>query len=101
MSMPIMVNTPLLAASAGFEEGGAATMGATMAGAAVPVTAILPPGSEDASVAVQAGFTARGAQTAAMVAQLAVIRQLLSATMAAGGAAYAATDAVNEATLAV
>jgi hypothetical protein len=30
-----------------------------------------------------------------------VIRQLFSATMASGGAAYAATEAVNEATLAV
>jgi hypothetical protein len=101
MSMPIMINSPLLAASAAFEEGGAATMGGTMAGAAVPVSAILPPGSEDASAAVQAGFTARGVETTAMVAQLAVIRQLFAATMGASGAAYAATDAVNEATLAV
>lgn len=101
MSMPIMINSPLLAASAAFEEGGAATMGGTMAGAAVPVSAILPPGSEDASVAVQAGFTARGVETTAMVAQLAVIRQLFASTMTAGSAAYAATDAVNEATLAV
>jgi hypothetical protein len=76
-------------------------MGGTMAGAAVPVSAILPPGSEDASAAVQAGFTARGVETTAMVAQLAVIRQLFAATMGASGAAYAATDAVNEATLAV
>lgn len=101
MSMPIMVNSPLLAASAAFEEGGAATMGGTMAGAAVPVSAILPPGSEDASAAVSAGFAARGAETSAMVAQLAVIRQLFSSTMAAGGAAYAATEVVNEATLAI
>lgn len=101
MSIPIMVNSPLLAASAGFEEGGAATIGGTMAGAQTPVTAILPPGCEDASMAVAAGFAARGVETGAMVAQLSVIRALFAATMAAGGAAYAATDAINEATLAV
>jgi hypothetical protein len=101
MSMPIMVSSPLLAASAAFEEGGSATMGGVMAGAQAPVTAILPPGSEDASAAVQAGFAARGVETGAMVAQLAVIRQLFSATMASGAAAYTASDVANEATLIV
>lgn len=99
MTMPMLVNSPLLAASAATEAAGAATMGATMAGAAGPVTAVLPPGGEDASAAAAAAFVARGAATEAMLAQLTLIRTLFSASMASGGAAYAATDALNEASL--
>ena len=43
MTIPLMVNSPLLAAAAAAENSGAATMGGTMAGAAGPVTAVLPP----------------------------------------------------------
>lgn len=101
MSAPIMVNSPLLAASSAFEQGGAATMGGTMAAAQAPVTAVLPPGSEDASVAAAAGFAAHGVLTGAVLTQLTTVRELFAATMGTSAVAYSAMDALNEATLAI
>jgi hypothetical protein len=101
VTIPLMVNSPLLAMASAVESSGAATMGATMAGAAVPVTGVLPPGAEDASVAAAAAFVAHGATTDAVLTQLTVIRSLFAQTIASSGAAYAAADALNEATLAL
>lgn len=102
MTSPLLlINAPLLAASAAEEDAGAATMGGTMAGAAGPVTAIMPPGAEDASAAAVAAFVARGAETEAMLAQLTTVRALFAQTVAASGVGYTAIDAINEATLAL
>ncbi len=102
MSSPLMlINAPVVAGSAATEDAGAATMGGTMAGAAVPVTAILPPGAEDASAAAAAAFIARGAECEAILAQLTTVRAMFAQTMAAGAAGYTAMDAINEATLAL
>src|ERR1700709_1774516 len=102
MTSPLMlINSPLLAMSSATENAGAATMGGTMAGAAGPVTAIVPPGAEDASALAAAAFAARGAETTAVLAQLTSVRGLFAATMASSGVAYAAMDAINEATLAL
>lgn len=101
MTVPLLINAPVLAAASATEGAGAATMGGTMAGAAVPVTAVLPPGAEDASVAAAAAFVARGAETEAMLAQLTVVRTLFAQTIAASGVGYAACDATNEAALAL
>jgi PE family len=101
MTLPMMVVSPLLAAASAVEDAGAATMGGTMAGAAGPVTGVLPPGAEDASAAAAAAFVARGAATDALLAQLTTIRALFAQTIATSGAAYAASDAINEATLAL
>lgn len=97
----MMINAPVLAGAAATEEAGSATMGATMAGAAGPVTAILPPGAEDASAAAAAAFVARGAETEAMLAQLTAVRSMFAGTVGASGVAYTAMDALNEATLAI
>jgi hypothetical protein len=102
MSSPfMMINAPVLAASSATEDSGVATMGATMGGAAGPVTAILPPGAEDASAAAAAAFVARGAETEAMLAQLTAVRAMFAQTIAASGVAYTAMDGINEATLAL
>jgi hypothetical protein len=102
MSSPLMlINAPLVAGAAATEDSGVATMGGTMAGAAGPVTAVLPPGAEDASAAAAAAFVARGAETEAVLAQLTAVRGLFAQTMAASGAAYTAIDGINEATLAL
>ena len=102
MSSPLMlINAPVVAGSAAVEDAGAATMGATMAGAAGPVTAILPPGAEDASAAAAAAFIARGAEAQALLTQLVVVRTLFAQTMASGAACYTAVDVINEATLAL
>jgi len=97
----MLINAPIVAGSAAAEDAGAATMGGTMAGAAGPVTAILPPGAEDASAAAAAAFAARGAETQAMLAQLVTVRGLFAATMSSSALAYTAVDAINEATLAL
>ena len=101
MTMPMLINAPMVAGASAIEDAGAATMGGTMAGAAGPVTAVLPPGGEDASATAAAAFVARGAATEAMLTQLTLIRALFAQTMGASGVAYAATDAINEATLAL
>jgi hypothetical protein len=97
----MLINAPVVAAASATEDAGVATMGGTMAGAAGPVTAILPPGAEDASAMAAAAFAARGAETAAVLAQLTAVRGLFAATMASSGVAYTAMDAFNEATLAL
>jgi hypothetical protein len=101
MTGPVLVNAPLVGMAAAVETSGAATMAGTSAGAAGPVTAILPPGAEDASAAAAAGFAARGAETMAMMTQLTVVRELFAATMGTSAAGYLATDALNEASLAL
>jgi hypothetical protein len=97
----MLINAPVVAGSAATEAGGAATMGGTMAGAAAPISAIMPPGAEDASAAAVAAFVARGAETAAMMAQLSMVRGLFASTMATSAAGYTAVDLINEATLAL
>jgi PE family len=100
-SPQILVNAPVVAGSAATENAGAATMGATMGGAAGPVMAVMPPGSEDASAAAAAAFIARGAETEAMMAQLTVVRTLFAETMASSAAGYTGIDVINEGLLAI
>jgi hypothetical protein len=97
----ILVNAPLLAGAAATETSGAATMGGTMAGAAGPTSAVLPPGAEDASAAAVAAFAARGAETAAMMAQLTAVREMFAATVGTSGVAYSACDGINTALMAL
>ncbi len=101
MTSPLMAAAPILAASSGFESAGAATMAGTMAGAAEPVTAIIPPGADDASIAAAAGTTARGVEMIAALTQLSTVRELFGATIGASGAAYTATDVIGAAILSV
>jgi hypothetical protein len=101
MTVPLLINAPLLGMASGVENAGAATMAGTSAGAAGPVTAVLPPGAEDASAAAAAAFVARGAEAMAMMAQLTVVRGLFAETIATSAAGYLATDAINESTLAL
>ncbi len=76
-------------------------MAGISAGAAAPISAIVGPGVEDASLEAAAGFAARGAETTALMAQLTTVRGLFAETMAASGLAYTATDALNQAALAI
>jgi hypothetical protein len=101
MTSPLLINAPALGVASAVENAGAATMAGTGAGAAGPVTAILPPGAEDASAAAAAAFGARGAETMAMLTQLTTVRALFANTIATSGAAYLATDAINDATLSI
>jgi hypothetical protein len=100
MTSPLMlINAPLLAASAAVEEAGTGAMAGTMGGAAGPVTGVLPPSTDDIGAAVSAGFAARGAATEAMMAQLTMVRGLFAGTVATSGLAYTAIDGINEAML--
>jgi hypothetical protein len=99
--MTVLVNAPLLGMASGIENAGAATMAGTSAGAAAPVSAVLPPGAEDASVAAAAAFQARAAETLAILSQLTVVRGLFANTIGTSAFAYLTTDAINEATVAL
>jgi hypothetical protein len=101
MTSPLLVNAPALGVASAVETAGTTTMAGTGAGAAGPVTAIMGPGAEDASAAAQAAFTARGVETMGMLGQLVMVRGLFAGTIASSGAAYAATDAINQAVLTI
>jgi PE family len=99
MTAPIGVDAPMVGTAAAVETAGAGTMAGTSAGAAAPMSAVVGPGVEDASIAAAAGFAARGAETDALMAQLTTVRSLFAATMASSGVAYEATDLLNQASL--
>lgn len=101
MSSPLLINAPLLALQAAAEAAGSATMTGAMAGAAGPVTAVMPPSVDDIGAALSAGFAARGAETEAMLTQLAMVRGLFAGTVASSGVAYSAMDAINQAAVAL
>jgi hypothetical protein len=91
----------MVATASAVETAGAGTMLGTTAGATEPVCGVLPPGADDASIGAGTAFAARGAETTALMAQLTLVRNLFAATMASSGVAYEATDALNEAALAL
>lgn len=99
MTVPLLMDAPVVASAAGQEASGAATMAATMAGAAPMVTGVAPPGADDASIAAAAVHVARGAETAAVLESLSAIRGLFSATVGSNGAAMAAVDTIDNAIL--
>ena len=83
------------------EAAGTATMAGAAAGAAPVITMIMPPGGDAASIALAAAGSARGAAADALAADLTTTRGMYGATIAASGVGYAATDAINQAALAV
>jgi hypothetical protein len=99
MTAPIGVDAPMVGTAAAVETAGAGTMAGTAAGAAGPMSAVVGPGAEDASIQAAVGFAARGAETDALLAQLTTVRSLFAATMASSGVAYEATDLLNQASL--
>jgi len=99
MTLPIGVDAPMVATAAAVEAAGTGTMAGTTAGAAGPMSAVVGPGVEEASIAAATAFAARGAETDAMMTQLTTVRGLFSATMASSGMAYEATDLLNQASL--
>jgi hypothetical protein len=101
MTAPMGIDAPVVATAAAVETAGAGTMAGTSAGTAAPMSAVVGPGVEDASIEAALGFAARGAETDALMAQLTTVRGLFAETMAASGVAYTATDALNQAALAI
>ncbi len=99
MSGLIGVDPAVLAASAGVENAGAATMASVMASAAPLVCSVLPPGGDTVSAAAAAGLNARGAATEAMMTELTAMRALFGDTIGVNGVSYAATDTIGQAIL--
>jgi hypothetical protein len=99
VSFLIGVDPAMLAASAGVESAGAASMAAAMGSAGPLVCSVLPPGGDMPSAAAAAGLNARGAATEAMMAQLVGMRALFGDTIGVNGASYAATDTIGQAIL--
>lgn len=101
MSVPLLMDAPVVAMAAGQEAAGAGTMAATMGGVAPIVTTVLPPGADDASIAASVAHVARGVETAAVLEALSAIRGLFSATVGSNGAAMAAVDTIDTALLSI
>ena len=99
MSFLIGVDPAMLAASAGAESAGAASMAAAMGSAGPLVCSVLPPGGDVPSAAAAAGLNARGAATEAMMAELVGMRALFGDTIGVNGVSYAATDTIGQAIL--
>ena len=99
MSFLIGVDPAMLAASAGVENAGAASMAGAMASAAPLVCSVVPPGGDAVSAAAAVGLNARGAATEAMMAQLITMRALFADTIGVNGVSYAATDTIGQAIL--
>ena len=99
MSGLIGVDPAVLAASAGVENAGAATMAGAMASAGPLVCSVLPPGGDTVSAAAAAGLNARGAATEAMMTELTAMRALFGDTIGVNGVSYAATDTIGQAIL--
>jgi hypothetical protein len=99
MSFLIGVDPAMLAASAGVESAGAASMAAAMGSAGPLVCSVLPPCGDLPSAAAAAGLNTRGAATEAMMAELVGMRALFGDTIGVNGASYAATDTIGQAIL--
>jgi hypothetical protein len=99
MSFLIGVDPAMLAASAGVENAGAASMAAAMGSSGPLLCSVLPPGGDTVSAAASAGLNARGAVTEAMMAQLVAMRALFGDTIGVNGVSYAATDTIGQAIL--
>lgn len=82
-----------LAAASAAVEALAARVAAVHAAAAPVLAAVIPPGADPVSLQTAAGFSAQGAEHAAVSAQ--GITELVRSAVAVGesGAGYAATDA--------
>jgi hypothetical protein len=99
MSFLIGVDPAMLAASAGVENAGAASMAGAMASAAPLVCSVMPPGGDTVSAAAAAGLNARGAATTGMMSELVAMRALFGDTIGVNGVSYAATDTIGQAIL--
>jgi hypothetical protein len=91
------VDPALLGTSAAVEAAGAGTMAGAAGGAAPEITMIVGPGLDGASLALAAGFNARGLATDAMMTELTTYRSLFSDTVAMNGVGYAGVDVASKA----
>jgi hypothetical protein len=86
----------LAAAAANLQSIGAALTAGTAA-AAAPTVGVVPAAADEVSALTAAQFATHGQRFQAVSAQAAAIQQLLIATLAAGAASYATTEAANAA----
>ena len=93
--MLINVDPAILAAAASSETGGAATMAGATAGAAGPISAVVPPGADDVSVRAAAALIARGAATTGILAEYIAMRQLFAGAIGSSGVTYSAVEGIN------
>ena len=93
--MLINIDPAILAAAAGSETGGAATMAGAKAGAAGPTCAVVPPGADDVSVRAAAALCARGAATSGILAEYIAMRGLFAGAIGISGATYTAVEGIN------
>lgn len=86
----------LAAAAANLQSIGDA-LNAGIAAAAAPTLGVVPAAADEVSALTAAQFAVHAQRYQALGAQAAVVQQLLVATLSAGAASYAATEAANAA----
>ena len=86
-----------LAAAAGNLQSISAAFNAGNAAAARPITAVVPAAADEVSALTAAQFAIHGQRYQELSAQATTIHQVLVATLAAGAASYATTEAANAA----
>ena len=101
MTVPIEVEPALVGMLSVAETAGAATMAAGTSGAAAPMTMVLPPGTDPASVAVATALNARGAAAVAALTQLTMTRAMFAGNVGVNGTTYAAMDVAQQAALSI
>lgn len=99
MTMPMLVSPPLVAVCSAIETAGAGEMGGSTAGAAGPLTTVLPMSASGASTAAAAGINSRGAATLSLLSTLTTQRSLFGDTVGVSGLSYLATDVANSVAL--
>ncbi|OBI91518.1 PE family protein [Mycobacterium sp. 1245805.9] len=86
-----------LASAAANLQSISAALNAGNAAAAAPTVGVVPAAADEVSALTAAYFVSHAQRFQALSAQAAAIQQLLVATLAAGAASYAATEAANAA----
>ena len=99
--MVLNVNPATIGASAATEGGVSAELAASTAAAAAALTAVLPMGADLDSIEFAAALNAAGAVYIGTAGEHLANRGLFSSAQALAAATYTATDAINNAALAL
>ncbi len=93
--MTMFVEPVALAAQSAAEATGAATTAGVLAGSAPAMTAVVPMGAEEVSVALTAAIQAHNAQFLSMTGVNVADRAMFAGNVGVSGASYAATEVAN------
>ncbi|MBV0920413.1 PE domain-containing protein [Mycobacteroides chelonae] len=93
MTMPLLVETPILAAQGASETAGSAVLGGVLTGVAPALLAPIPMGGEEVSMLLAQAIAANAAQFLAACGVGVAQREALAASSITSAAAHEITDA--------